>query len=87
MVTWWGISSCTAKRSVASSFLGTSGRRMLFEVVPQQAVSIRRYSAFTGEDEYLLSPGTQLKVTEVNNEKSGLCTVKLEEQAGERLVS
>jgi uracil DNA glycosylase len=36
-VTWWGVSSCTAKRSVASSFIGSSGRRTLFEVTPAPA--------------------------------------------------
>ena len=85
-MTWWGVSSCTAQRSVASGFIGSSGRRTLFEVVPVQAVSIRRYPAFTGEDEYVLAPGTQLKVADVKNEKSGL-PVKLEELAGQRLVN
>ncbi|MGW5236176.1 hypothetical protein ACWEQU_28775, partial [Streptomyces nodosus] len=32
-------------------------------------------SAFTGEEEYILVPGTQLKVTEVKAERGGLCTV------------
>jgi uracil DNA glycosylase len=86
-VTWWGVSSCTSKLAVAQGFLGTRGRRMLFEVTPVQAVSIRRYSAFTGEEEYILPPGTQLKVTDVQSDRAGLCTVKLEELAGKRLVS
>lgn len=85
-VTWWGVSSCTAKRSVAMSFMGSAGRRTLFEVLPAQAVGIRRYSAFTGEDEYLLLPGAQLKVVEVKTEPSGLATIRLQEQAGGRLV-
>jgi hypothetical protein len=86
-VTWWGVSSCTSKLSVAKGFLGSKGKRMLFEVTPVQAVSIRRYSAFTGEDEYILPPGTQLKVTDVKNEASGLCQVELEELADKRLIS
>jgi secreted protein with Ig-like and vWFA domain/uracil DNA glycosylase len=86
-ITWWGVSSCTAKRSVAMSFMGGVGKRTLFEVLPAQAVGIRRYSAFTGEDEYLLLPGAQLRVTEVKAEPSGLATVRLQEQAGGRLVS
>jgi hypothetical protein len=86
-VTWWGVSSCTAKRSVATGFIGSSGRRTLFEVVPVRAVSIRRYSAFTGEDEYLLAPGAQLKVVDVKHESGGLSTIKLEEVSGGRLVS
>jgi secreted protein with Ig-like and vWFA domain/uracil DNA glycosylase len=86
-VTWWGVSSCTAKRSVASNFIGSTGRRTLFEVIPAQAAGIRRYSAFTGEDEYLLAPGARLKVTDVKTEAGGLSTITLEELADQRLVS
>jgi uracil DNA glycosylase len=86
-VTWWGVSSCTSKLSVAQGFLGSRGRRMLFEVKPAGAVSIRSFSAFTGEEEYVLPPGTQLKVVDVRSEASGLCTVKLEELPEQRLVS
>src|SRR5262249_23604078 len=42
-VTWWGVSSCTPKLSVAKQFLGHRGTRTLFEVTPVQAVSIRSY--------------------------------------------
>jgi uracil DNA glycosylase len=86
-VTWWGVSSCTSKLSVAQGFLGSRGRRMLFEVTPVGAIGIRSYSAFTGEEEYVLAPGTRLKVADVQSESSGLCTVKLEEQAEGRLVT
>jgi uracil DNA glycosylase len=86
-VTWWGVSSCTGKRSVATSFIGSKGKRTLFEIVPQQAVGIRRFSAFTGEDEYLLAPGAQLKVTDVVKEAGNLFIIKMEELPGERLVS
>ncbi len=86
-ITWWGVSSCTPKLSVARGFLGSSGRRMLFEVVPSSAVGIKSYSAFTGEEEYVLAPGTQLEVADVKHEPSGLSTVKLVELEGQRLVS
>lgn len=86
-VTWWGVSSCTSELSVAQGFLGSRGRRTLFEVTPARAVGIRRFSAFTGEEEYILAPGTQLKVTEVKTERGGLCTVRLTELAGQGLVS
>jgi uracil DNA glycosylase len=86
-VIWWGVSSCTAKMSVALGFLGAKGRRMLFEIKPLLAISIGRYSAFTGEDEYILPPGTQLKVMDVQNEPGGLCTVQLTEAEGQRWVS
>ncbi|WP_405692804.1 ADP-ribosyltransferase domain-containing protein [Streptomyces sp. NBC_01185] len=86
-VTWWGVSSCTSERGVARAFLGGRGRRTLFEVTPVRAVGIRSFSAFTGEEEYILSPGTQLRVTDVKADKSGLFTVKLEELAEQTLVS
>ncbi|MEE1753131.1 ADP-ribosyltransferase domain-containing protein [Streptomyces sp. SP18CS02] len=86
-VAWWGVSSCTSELSVARAFLGSRGRRTLFEVTPARAVGIRRYSAFTGEEEYILAPGTQLKVTEVKAERGGLCTVRLTELEGQGLVS
>ncbi|UQX04499.1 ADP-ribosyltransferase domain-containing protein [Streptomyces sp. RerS4] len=86
-VTWWGVSSCTSERNVARSFLGSRGKRTLFEVTPAQAVGIRNFSAFTGEEEYILAPGTQLKVTDVKSERGGLCTVKLTEVKATPLVS
>ncbi|MEH6374033.1 ADP-ribosyltransferase domain-containing protein [Streptomyces sp. KLMMK] len=86
-VTWWGVSSCTPKLSVARQFLGSRGKRTLFEVVPARAVGISKFSAFTGEEEFILSPGTQLKVTEVKTERGGLCTVKLTELEEQSLVS
>ncbi|MFC7484971.1 hypothetical protein ACFQX7_39865 [Luedemannella flava] len=33
-VTWWGVSSCTSKLSVAQAFMGGRGKRTLFEVTP-----------------------------------------------------
>eukprot|EP01012_Entosiphon_sulcatum_P034098 TRINITY_DN4319_c0_g1_i1.p1 TRINITY_DN4319_c0_g1~~TRINITY_DN4319_c0_g1_i1.p1 ORF type:complete len:627 (+),score=102.66 TRINITY_DN4319_c0_g1_i1:20-1900(+) len=84
-VTWWGVSSCTPKLSVAQSFLGTSGQRILFEIIPKTAVSIRDFSAFTDEDEYILAPGCQLKVTKVET-KGTLTEVRLEEQDTPKLV-
>lgn len=78
-VTWWGVSSCTSELKVARAFLGSRGKRTLFEVTPARAVGIKSFSAFTGEEEYILTPGTQLKVTEVRNEARGLCTVRLSE--------
>jgi acetoin utilization deacetylase AcuC-like enzyme/uracil DNA glycosylase len=86
VVTWWGVSSCTSKLSVARGFLGVRGRRMLFEVRPTGAVSIKKFSAFTGEDEYILAPGSRLKVTGIKNEPGGLCVVSLEELADQRMV-
>ncbi|WP_330460919.1 ADP-ribosyltransferase domain-containing protein [Streptomyces sp. NBC_00820] len=86
-VTWWGVSSCTPKLSVARAFLGGRGKRTLFEVRPLQAVGIRDFSAFRDEEEFILPPGTQLKVTEVKAERGGLYTVKLTELEEQTLVS
>ncbi|WP_354643723.1 ADP-ribosyltransferase domain-containing protein [Kitasatospora camelliae] len=86
-VTWWGVSSCTSELGVARAFLGSRGKRTLFEVVPARAVGIRDFSAFTGEEEYILLPGTQLEVTEIRSERGGLCTVRLTERAEPPLVS
>ncbi|WP_234042290.1 ADP-ribosyltransferase family protein [Streptomyces marianii] len=73
------MSSCTSELGVAKAFLGSRGKRTLFEVVPARAVGIRDFSAFTGEDEFILLPGTRLKVTDVRVERGGLCTVRLTE--------
>ncbi|MFC4512494.1 ADP-ribosyltransferase domain-containing protein [Streptomyces ehimensis] len=86
-VTWWGVSSCTSKLGVARAFLGSSGKRTLFEVTPARAVGIQNFSAFTGEEEFILAPGTQLKVTDVKAERGGLCTVRLTELEEQTLVS
>jgi uracil DNA glycosylase len=87
VVTWWGVSSCSSQRGVALGFMGSRGNRTLFEVVPLRAVGIRHFSAFTGEEEFVLPPGTQLKVADVKAERGGLCTVKLSEIEGQRLVA
>lgn len=86
-VTWWGVSSCTSELGVARAFLGSRGKRTLFEVRPARAVGIRDFSAFTGEEEFILLPGTQLEVVEVKAERGGLCTVKLAESQEQPLVS
>ncbi|MFD5466116.1 ADP-ribosyltransferase domain-containing protein [Kitasatospora sp. NPDC127059] len=86
-VTWWGVSSCTSELGVAQAFLGSRGKRTLFEVRPLRATGIQRFSAFTGEEEYILLPGTQLEVTDVQAQRGGLCTVTLTEIAEGPLVS
>ncbi|WSJ71345.1 ADP-ribosyltransferase domain-containing protein [Kitasatospora sp. NBC_01302] len=86
-VTWWGVSSCTSKPAVARSFLGSRGKRTLFEVHPLRAAGIQDFSAFTGEEEFILLPGTQLEVTDVRAERGGLSTVTLTELPEQTLVS
>jgi uracil DNA glycosylase len=86
-VTWWGVSSCTPKLSVAQAFLGAAGRRTLFEIAPRAAIGIRSYSAFTGEEEFILPPGARLEVLEATHETGGLSTIKLREVADKRLFA
>lgn len=85
-VTWWGVSSCTSELGVARAFLGGRGKRTLFEVRPRRAVGIRDFSAFTGEEEFILAPGTQLEVTSVKADRGGLCTVRLTETEEQPMV-
>jgi hypothetical protein len=87
VVTWWGVSSCTSKLGVAQGFLGRRGSRTLFEVTPARATGIKSFSAFTGEEEYVLAPGTRLKVASVTSERGGLTTVRLQELPDERMVA
>ncbi|MBY0232188.1 MAG: uracil-DNA glycosylase, partial [Gemmataceae bacterium] len=51
------------------------------------AVGIRPFSAFTEEEEYVLAPGTLLRVADVQAAKDGLFTIRMEEQEGERMVT
>jgi hypothetical protein len=76
-VTWWGVSSCTSKKQVAEGFMGTTGIRLLFEIEAKTAGGIKQFSAFQGEEEYLLAPGTQLRVRKVTNESNGLVRIAL----------
>ncbi|MEM9075007.1 MAG: ADP-ribosyltransferase domain-containing protein [Myxococcota bacterium] len=85
-VVWWGVSSCTPKLSVATGFLGNSGKRTLFRVATHSAVSIQAFSAYKQEEEYILRPGTQLQVDQVSTSK-GLTTIDLIEATDAPLVS
>jgi uracil DNA glycosylase len=86
-ITWWGVSSCTPRREVATNFLGGRGARTLFRIRPRQAVSIRQYSAFEGEEEFLMAPGTQLEVFTNRKERDGLVFIELVEKDGAPLIS
>jgi len=85
-VVWWGISSCTPKKGVAEGFIGTSGIRTLFRIVPKSSISIKSFSAFKGEDEFILPPGTQLYVDSLSTDSSGLTTIVLQEKIIGKLV-
>mmetsp|Transcript_11395 Transcript_11395/g.15772 ORF Transcript_11395/g.15772 Transcript_11395/m.15772 type:complete len:571 (+) Transcript_11395:1-1713(+) len=70
-VVWWGVSSCTSDIKIAKEFIGNSGSRTLFCIQPISAVSIQRFSAFKGEDEYVIPPGRFFKVQDIRKQSTG----------------
>jgi len=68
-VTWWAVSSCTPDLGVASSFSG-SKKSTLFLITASRSVGIRDFSQYQSEEEYILAPGTQFKVTKVERKGS-----------------
>lgn len=85
-IVWWGVSSCSSQRSIANSFLGCMGKRMLFEIYSSTAAPIMKFSAFSGEEEFILAPGSQLKVKTATTDSTGLCHVVMEEIEGSNLI-
>jgi len=85
-VTWWSVSSCTPNIAVARGFGGGSKNGTLFRVESHSAVSIAALSAFKGEEEWILAPGTQLEVVDVNKSGAGPCEITLRELKNERMV-
>lgn len=78
-VTWWGVSSCTASKSVAEGFMnGCGGNGTFLTIDSKSATDIGDISFYSSERESLLAPGTQLKV--ISSEKKGKTTyIHLEE--------
>jgi len=88
-VTWWTISSCTPTISVAKSFGGGSPTGTLFHVQTKSAVPIMHLSAYKSEEEYVLAPGTVLKVERVCKLPNLATQIYLREESNtnsERLV-
>jgi hypothetical protein len=86
-IVWWGASSCTPNLSVAKGFLGSCGERTLFRVQHKSAVPIKNYSAFRGEEEWLLAPGARLKVDKVDQKGGGLREITLVELPPPRAIA
>ena len=62
-VTWWGVSSCTASKSVAENFMrGCGGNCTFLTIDTKTATDISEITFYSSEKESLLAPGTQLKV-------------------------
>jgi len=60
------ISSCTPNVEAAKGFGGGSQQGTLFHVKAKTAVSIVSLSAYKSEEEWVLAPGTVLKVLRVD---------------------
>ena len=87
MVTWWPVSSCTPNKNVAKAFGGGSANGTLFHVKAVTAVPIMHLSAYQSEEEYVLAPGTVLKVEKIEKKPGETAQIFLEEIAGNRRVS
>jgi hypothetical protein len=67
-VVWWGFSSSTRRVHVTHTFIAFSGPRTMFILENVPCVNIEGLSAYPGESERLLLPGTALKVLSVTTE-------------------
>mmetsp|Transcript_61101 Transcript_61101/g.177130 ORF Transcript_61101/g.177130 Transcript_61101/m.177130 type:complete len:706 (-) Transcript_61101:161-2278(-) len=84
-VTWWAVSSCTPSLAVAKGFGGGSKVWTLFVIKSRTSVGIRELSEYRHEEEYVLAPGTQFRVTAVKRE--GTCIeIHMEELGGQKRV-
>ncbi|CAE7460148.1 Parp2 [Symbiodinium microadriaticum] len=76
---WWSISSCTAEKSVAESFMhGCGGKCTLFTIETETAMDISSLSFYSHEKESLLAPGTQLEVV-TRRRKGNIAEIGLKE--------
>ena len=79
---WWSMSSASSVKDVVLSskeFCGDSGPRIVFVIKAVHARDIAAFSAFPGEQELILLPGAQLKVTASVSRGGGLHEVEMEE--------
>ena len=78
---WWSFNSTTKKIGVLNSkvFLGTKGKRTMFDITARSLVSIKEFSSLP-EEELILLPGTILKVMSVYDAGSGLTIIQMEEK-------
>lgn len=78
---WWGFSSCTTTSEVlqAEQFLGQTGERTMFHIKCTSGKKIRHHSMVPTEDEILLPPARQFKVTAHSDLGNGLRFIQLKE--------
>jgi hypothetical protein len=66
--------------------MGDYGARCMFRIKAQNAIKIDCVSAVSDESEWIILPGTSLKVFSTSTTSDGLTVVDLEEVATKRLV-
>ncbi|CAF1227836.1 unnamed protein product [Adineta steineri] len=78
---WWDFSSCTRSISVlqTEAFLGTKGKRTMFNIECSNGKDIRHHSCFPTEDEVLLLPARQFCVQGCLNTGDGLYMIQIRE--------
>jgi hypothetical protein len=76
---WWAASSTALDMSMIELFADQSGQRTVFRINAHNARDIMAYSAYGGtENEWLMPPGTQLRVTGASVQ-GDVETIELEE--------
>lgn len=80
VITWWGVSSCTANLSIAEGFAGGCGKNStLFTVEAKSGCDVAKLSFYPHEQETLLPPGTQLEVISCKKEAGKYTEITLRE--------
>ncbi|CAF1362895.1 unnamed protein product [Adineta ricciae] len=80
-VVWWGFSSCTSsiEKLENEQFLGKTGERTFFSIECKSGKSIQSHSYYETEDEVLLFPARQFRVTGCLDQGNGLHHITLKE--------
>lgn len=78
---WWGFSSCTSSVEVLEheNFFGKSGTRTLFQIDCDTGKNIKKHSFLQHEEEVLLLPGRQFRVTSCLDSGNDLRIIQLKE--------
>lgn len=66
ILTWWSITSCSLSLHSATRFLKSNKHRTLLMIEGKNARDIHGYTCFQNESEYILKPGTYLRVEDVD---------------------
>ena len=78
-IIWWGFSSCTSSIGVleCKQFFGKIGTRTLFQIECSTGKDVKNHSFIQKEDEILLLPARQFKVTSCLDSGNGLHIIQL----------